>query len=411
MRTGLCTLTATMADSNQPTFSATPQSTVTVQPQSSSTSATPDPSGVHPEEATGILKDIAAQLDRLEKRICNATVAAFRNERPGRDRAICDQISGIYTHSYLHPCLSAGVASRAARFSREVLVPAVLNLEAETKSEFHKGALFYDTALAHLLSGDQDGFEFFLAMTDEEEVKTTGGSHSRGSLNLRAAGLTKQTLTDRLEFACKLLNGKIAGCPVDFHFATGLAPIDAAQFDQWRQRLDALHQFELLRFIHDIEMFSGDKYSSYSPVKDDPFVLLRLAKALSHVAQWVESCLSYWQKYAISGTLRGKLLGDPSFGNLTVAAGSPDLFAGNCPKGGNVDPELDKLLANVTAMPPGAQREWIILRILYIVRNATAHTIDPSLMFYRDRQKLLSFIQVIGISVFVVAKLKNEPIP
>ena len=163
-----------------------------------------------------------------------------------------------------------------------------------------------------------------------------------------------------------------------------------SQFDTWRKKLDPQHQFELLRIIHDIHVFLGDIYPAYRAVDDNPFIMLRLVKALAHLAQLVESCLTSWQRVKRK-TLREKLFADASFGKkLSKSAGGQERFAGNNPKPGMVDSELVQLLKDYAAAPVGNERHWRVLRILYIVRNSTAHTIDRKLKMYKNRAHLLT---------------------
>lgn len=342
--------------------------------------------------------------------ICNE----LKSSNPGRDRAKCDRIFGVhYISAYLGPCVLNGLQSRVAGFGGPGLIAQVLALEEELSTEFHKGMLFHDTGVACLLSGDEDSYEYLLAMTDEEEVKTTNGAHRRGTANLRSDSLTTKTITERIQFACDLLNGQETNIAANFTFATGVASITASRFDAWRQTLDALHQFELLRIIHDVQVFIGNKYPDYSAAKDNPFVMLRLAKALSHLAQWVESCLTQWQgTEGPGGALGGKLKADANFGRLLSAtAGNTEAFAGNCPHGAAVDAELRQLLTDLAGASTGVQRQWRLLRILYIARNSTAHTIEPNLAMYNDRAFLLNLLQVVFVSVFVICQLKAKQMP
>jgi hypothetical protein len=286
-------------------------------------------------------------------------------------------------------------------------------LERQVATQFHKGALFHDTGLAHLLARDEDGYEYFLAMTDEEEFRKTGGAHRRGTMNLLKNDLAKHIVVERMSFACDLLNGNIAGHAGHYAFLTGLPPISATQLDAWRLALDDLHQFELLRMIHDIEVFLGLSNPDYDPAKDSPFVMLRLAKALAHLAQWVESCLTDWQGAMGSGeTLGVKLKNlDNSVGNIlsTAATGIGAKFVGK--SGLAVDTELQQLLIDLAAAPVGVDRNWRLLRILYITRNSTAHTIETNLAMYNDRTFLLNLIQAVFVSVFVIGQLTGKPPP
>ncbi len=251
------------------------------------------------------LSGIHSQLADIEKSVIDYVLSELVRLKPGRNRTACDQIFSYYTQAYIAPCVSKHLASRAANVGGDSLIQMVLDLERKLTTEFHKGVLFHDTAVAHLISGNEDGYEYFLAMTDEEEVKTTSGSHRRGTFNLRSIGLAASTIIERMQFACDLLNGSVAGHAANYQFLTGLPPVTPPQFDTWRQTLDSLHQFELLRIIHDIEVFVGSGTPAYQAVQDNPFVILRLAKALSHLAQWVESCLTHWQSSAITGALHG----------------------------------------------------------------------------------------------------------
>lgn len=366
---------------------------------------------IEPNAFKDALDLVDSQLALAEEQVCRCIISELKACNPKRDRRQCDRIFGIFTSSYLAPCLSKDLASRAAGFSGGTLVPTVLDLEKKLATEFHKGALFHDTAVAYLLSGDEVGYEFFLAMTDEEEVRTTKGAHQRGTINLRDGGIAKQTLADRLQFACDLLNGGTFANAASFGFLVGAAALTVPQLDAWRKSLDAQHQFELLRIVHDIEAFVGVGFPKYSFVEDNPFILLRLAKALSHLAQWVESCLTHWQ-VPPRKTLRDKLLNDPDFGaRLIAAAGGRDSFAGNNPTGPNIESELRQLLNALAVEPIADQRNWRILRTLYIVRNSTAHTISANAAIYRDKQLLMDLLQVVFVSVFVVCQLKMKPMP
>jgi|GEM_PF-6066601 len=367
---------------------------------------------IQPNADQSSIDAISTHLANIEDCVHEVILHELAKSDPKPDAAACDRIFGVYTHKYLLSCASHGLVSRAARFSTNRLIPAVLELESRLGTAFHKGALFYDTGIAQLLAGNEDGYEYFLAMTDEEEFRKTRGATPRGTFNLRSGGLAAGTITQRMQFCCELLNGNIAGTAAGFSFITGRAPITAPQFDMWRQTLDPLDQFEILRITHDIEVFLGVDYPNYPAVSDNPFVLLRLAKALSHLAQWVESCLTKWQSGS-GGSLGPKLVNDPHFGaTLSACAGNSARFAGNNPQGvAAVDAELLKLLSDLAAASATNQRQWRLLRILYIVRNSTAHTIEPALAVYRDRGLLLSLLQVVFVSAFAVCQLKAKPMP
>jgi hypothetical protein len=363
------------------------------------------------EFADAWLKNIGGQLAGVEDQVRDAVLNKLMKVNP-QDAGACDAIFGtFYSHPYLKPCVSYGLSSRAARFGHEVLIPRVLKLEQELSCRFHKGALFYDTGLAHLLAGDEDSYEYFLALADEEEFRKTPGSHNRGTLNLRSESLARGTIEARMQFVCDFLNGKITNNTANLVATIGGSPIDAPRFDTWRKTLDPQHQFELLRIIHDMHVFLGDIYPTYKAVDDNPFMMLRLVKALAHLAQLVESCLTSWQG-ATGNTLARKLIDDADFGlMLRGAAGSQQQFAGSCPHGQDIYNELRQLLTSYAAEPTGVQRDWRLLRILYIVRNSTAHTIDPNLQMYTDRSHLLKLLQAVFIAVFSISKLKNMPLP
>jgi hypothetical protein len=355
---------------------------------------------------------IHRQLMVVEKQVLAEIVTALNTTKPMRQRVECDTIFARFLQQYMQLCVAYGFASRAASFSTVHLIPKVLKLEQQLATEFHKGALFYTTAHAHLLAGNEDGYERFLAMADEEDYRTSSGAHKRGTSNLRDVYVQEQTITKRMGLACDLLNGKIASNAADFFFITGMAPATADRFNSWRKSLDPLHQFELLRIIHDIEILIGVGYPKYPAVDDNPFVMLRLAKALSHLAQWVESCLTHWQVGVMAEGLGGKLQSDPDFNvlhNGTVAGKRK--FAGNPPRLRKVDAELRQLLTDVAAAPIEVERQWRLLRILYITRNSTAHTIEPNLAVYQDRAFLLNLLQVVFLSVFVICQLKAKPMP
>ena len=357
-------------------------------------------------------------LTTLENSVLSTVMADLRALNQPGDRAQCDLIFGKFTHGYLVPCVSHSFASRAAEFSRQRLIPDVLALEQQRNIKFHKGALFHDTAIAASLAGNEDLFDYLLSMTDEEEVRTTSGSHARGTYNLQSGGMARQALSPRLHFACDLLNGAVLPGGISYALATGNAAITPTQLDQWRLHLDAPHQFELLRVTHELQDFGLLRFSDYPESGDNPFVMLRLAKALGHLAQLVESCFSAWQTASASvgagagKTLSTKLKQDAHFGaNMIAAAGSEHLFAGNNPaNAAAMNTELGQLLLDAAAQT-GAQRQWRLLRILYLVRNSTAHTIDANLVYYSNRPRTVELAQAVLTSLFVIRQLKGGALP
>jgi hypothetical protein len=362
------------------------------------------------------LANIEAACRDAERQVMDSILGNLKDRVAGRaERDLCDKVFSFYTANYVVPCIKLGFESRVVSFAKRELIPAVLKLEQDLGKEFHKGVLFYDTAIAHLLAGDEDGFEYYLAMTDEENVRVPGHPPPpRGGLPLCTDSLSEPTMAARVNLACDLLNGTVAAHPAQYSFVCGNAPVTADRFNAWRQNLDGLHQFELLRILHDIEVFSGRRYPDYLHCRDNPFILLRLAKALSHCAQWVESCLTGWQ---VNGPkiLSQKLDADPDFGaNLRNFAGKDAAGKNRYPglslsSGVDVNAELSALLLDLETAPGGEERHWRVLRILYLLRNATAHTIDPSLNFYQDRELLLKLLQIVFVSGILVAQLKHKP--
>lgn len=364
------------------------------------------------------LNEIHEHLASLETEILQQTVSKLDEITTSRPRTESDAAFGYFTHCILFPYAKQGLASRAAFFSRSLLIPKVLEVEASRAIEFHKGALFYDTALAHLAIGDEARFEYFLAMADEEDFRThavEAKPRERGTHNLRQGPLSEQTIKASVRFATDLLNGVLSSNTASFSFMFG-SPITEARVDVWRRSLDGLHHAEFFRLLYEAELFYGRGMPEYCAVKDNPYVMLRLVKTLAHAGQWVESRLTALQKALPPGTIKGatltKKLGDePSFASLATAAGNVDKFAGTCPKTtADTDTELRQLLADLQKQSDQDQKDWRTLRIFYIIRNSTAHQIDEALAFYTDRM-LLELLQVVFLSYFVIENRKTGKLP
>ena len=169
--------------------------------------------------------------------------------------------------------------------------------------------------------------------------------------------------------------------------------------------------------LHDTEIFCGVTMPPYTLVNDNPYVMLRLAKALAHAAQWIESSLTAMQKLLPAGTITGatlskKLGSDPAFAPLVTAAGSEQQFSGNCPKAPiDVEIEIRQLLSDLKLQTAEDHKDWRVLRLLYIVRNATAHEINDGLAFYTDRKLLLELLHVTFLSRFVIERRKLGAAP
>nr|WP_143548061.1 hypothetical protein [Rhodopirellula sp. SM50] len=336
-----------------------------------------------------------------------------------RDREFCDKVFGSFTGNILYPYAESGLVSRAADFGANTLVPEVLALEKSTGNEFHKGALFYDTALAFLAIGNEPKFEYSLAMASEEDFTTNGVEgkpQNRGLHSLKTGPLSKQTIEDAVQFAAKLLNGNHSTSTVDYELVIG-HKVTTSKLDTWRTNLDPFHHAELFRVLNEANVFLGTGMPAYNAVKDNPYVMLRLVKALAHLAQWIESRLTDYQKSHPAGTIRGKTLSkklehEPGFSSLVSAAGSAQQFSGNNPNtASDTDNELKALMSDAATATTDADKHWRILRVLYIVRNSTAHQIEDTLAFHTDHAYLTQLLQVIFVGSFVIEKLTTGNAP
>jgi hypothetical protein len=72
-----------------------------------------------------------------------------------------------------------------------------------------------------------------------------------------------------------------------------------------------------------------------------------------------------------------------------------------------VDIALYDLLNKIESQAQETEMLWRLLRILYIVRNATAHRIDGSLAFHANRDYLVKLIQAVMLAYFAIEKLEN----
>jgi hypothetical protein len=373
---------------------------------------------LHDEDDVIDVDECVNQFKRLEDDVLNSIMFELRESintnRSLRDRTAEDHCFGRFCTFILRPYIQAGMVSRAATFSVSVLIPSILELETTRSFQFHKGALFYDTALAFLFMGDEARFEYYLAMTDEEDFLThgvEGKAQERGMHNKKLGGLTSQTIQRAVEFTVQLANGSILSsvCPLSKVLGS---PLSDQKTNVWRGGLDVFHHAEFFRLLNELRIFCGADVPKYSAVLNNPYVMLRLGKVLAHVAQWAESQLTLLQAGTVTAkTLHSKLASDPHLSPLIAVAGADaagvDLFPGKNVLGANVDTELRSLLADIQVQTVAEQRAWRVLRILYIIRNSTAHQIESTLAFYQDRQYLLDLIQVTLVAAFVIQQRKG----
>lgn len=375
----------------------------------------PDPG---PHDSDDIVEQLAGYLDDLERENFEGVMQSLAEISASRQRTECDDAFAPLWWAIIQPYAKYGMGHRAAMFARSRLIPAILSLESERSIEFHKGGLFYNTAIAHLWISDHDRFEYFLAMADEEDYRThgvEGKTRQRGTHNLKQGELSQQTIASSVRFGCDLLNGTFSRTTVTYQFIFG-SSIIAENFETWRRTLDGLHHAEWFRILLDAELFLGRGMPSYCPVLDNPYVLFRLVKVLGHAAQWCESRLTQFQSVLPSGTINGKSLSpklkdDPQFAALVTAAGGKEPFAGHSPQGAAVDAELNALLSAIESQTTETEKVWRLLRVFYIVRNSTAHQIEESLAFHSNRDYLVRLIQAVMLAYFAIEKLKNGSAP
>ena len=331
-----------------------------------------------------------------------------------RDRVACDAIFGAYLiETLLGPYSNLRLDSRAAAFCCAKLIPKVLSAE-QANLQFHKGALFYNAGLSCLAAGDEGRFEYLLAMADEEDYRTAqveGQVHRRGITNVKTGDLRTQTITHRLQSLAEYLNDGAGIAGPTFEELFGYK-VDHSRIEQWRGALDPYHHYELLRLVGELDIFRRGVAPNYQAVLDNPYVMLRLCKLLAHLAQWVESDLTLLQAGAHGNTLARKL-NDPHLSGLKAIASPKTLILDGMSNlsVAQQSAALKQLLQEIANAGAIAERQWRVLRILYIVRNATAHTIDPMLDFYTDRGRLLSLIRVVLLSAFILRQRKGQAIP
>lgn len=350
------------------------------------------------------LRDFAGALKRSQ--------GSDAERQLGRNRDRCDGIFSIFSYGLLAPCVNAGLGHSAATFSAQILIPDILKLEHEMGVQFHKGAIFFNTALAFFVAGDQQRAAYFLAMSGEEDHRTCsveGKEHSRWIANLYQGELSKNLLTPYLEMAVDLLNGVGFSDSVTHESFFGI-PLKGKPFDEWRMTLDTTHHFDLFRFLQDVYVFVGKGGPDYPYVLDNDYVLLRIARVLAQATQWMESYLTSLLRVRHGVTkgnsLSGKLKEALEFEPFRDAAGGPEGFVGSCPKSvSDVNKELDALLLDMQTQSDFVQKGWRALRIAYILRNATAHEIDKSLRFYADRTFALALLRVVLIDLLVIHKV------
>lgn len=377
--------------------------------------------GIGPDENNKIdVKECVANLDGVESAVLSGTIELLKCEiardtaKRGRFRKECDACFSEFNNYIVRPYADASLASRAAAFSETTLIPAVLKLEADESYEFHKGAVFYNTAILFLLCGDQARFEFYLAMTDDEDYFThdvEGKPRIRGTHNKKEGQLSSQTIQPLVRFAVDLANGTVlsGACPLASILPS---PATEASLDTWRHGLDIFHHGELFRSLSELRLFCGVDGPSYPSVLDNPTVMLRLNKVLAHLAQWAESQLTlHYAGANVAKTLAPKLENDQQLNALVAVAGADPTGAKRYP-GRNVpsaslDTELQSLLVDIQAQTVSDERTWRVLRILYLVRNSTAHQIDPCLAYYTNRQFLLDLIQVTFVAALIIQHRKG----
>jgi hypothetical protein len=208
-------------------------------------------------------------------------------------------------------------------------------------------------------------------------------------------------------FTVEFANGSKLSTACPIVVIAGVAMTEA-NLNTWRMKLDGYHHAELFRFLKEIRIFCGLEVPEYLVVYDHPHVMLRLVKALAHLAQWGESQLTYLQSQTgltPGKTLSPKLANDPEFHSLvSISCGS---LPGNSPMGADVDTVLQRLLSEIKGQSNPDEISWRCLRILYIVRNATAHQIESTLALYDDRQYLLDVMQATLMACFVIQQRKG----
>jgi len=116
-----------------------------------------------------LLDDIGKRLSDIENELYATIGGELAKNNPGRDPGKCNVIFGHFTRDFLMPCNAHGLLSRAA-LAGDGIIEWVIAIEKEMGNQFHKGALFHDTAIAHFLCGNVDKYEYLLAMAAEEDV-------------------------------------------------------------------------------------------------------------------------------------------------------------------------------------------------------------------------------------------------
>jgi hypothetical protein len=220
----------------------------------------PPPDPVAQQEVIDRLSCCNERIIELERQTLDVIgVRLSASARSGRDA--CDWAFAPYMDSIVLPFNQLGLISRAVRFSRETLIPAVLDYEKQFSCRVHKGALFFNTALASLVAGDDAACECFLAMGDEEDRQTSGASV--GETSLRRTALSRQLMEPLSQLFLDWLEGSITKSTLTFERAVG-SKITVLGLEHWRQTIDDFHHLELCRILRELYVFSGNQLPNYS---------------------------------------------------------------------------------------------------------------------------------------------------
>ena len=71
---------------------------------------------------------------------------------------------------------------------------------------------------------------------------------------------------------------------------------------------------------------------------------------------------------------------------------------------------LRQLAQEIEVVGTEERRQWRTLRVLYIIRNVTAHVIEPGLELYNDRDLALRLLQLVLIAGLMIEQIKRAPL-
>lgn len=318
-------------------------------------------------------------------------ISSVRNNLSGRGvtaRSPADDALFGPFNDFIAVAISRGLQRFCIDLFREIK-ELVAAHERDSGTTVHKGAIFFNTALCYLWSGDYDFASYYFAAAAEEDELTYGAQPNQLYFEPLYTNNFMSVIRDHVvaetnveDGTCRLLFG------------------DSFAWSDFEAFLKSWVPSELINFLVNVHKFV--RYQLLSPNHSASLLTYRL---VNDCCLMFETALKSYLKakglvpHNTLGRILSEQLDTCLVGDITQERNDINRNFYPCASITDYNEHLQPALADMRREGNRARRAALLLHVIYMTRNQVSHSIDTNNVVYGNLQLCSELVRVILIAL------------